>query len=70
MAILSPDTLDYVKARVPVFNPWADHLPESDRPGQIPVFAALGGCWKKHGLLCPILKHFLSSSLEPLGKTI
>jgi hypothetical protein len=39
MAILSPDTLDYVKARVPVFNPWADHLPESDRSGQIPVFS-------------------------------
>jgi hypothetical protein len=33
MAIALPDTGDYVKARVPVFNPWADPLPESSRSG-------------------------------------
>lgn len=31
LTVVSRDTSDYAKARVSVFNPWVDALPESDR---------------------------------------
>jgi predicted nucleic acid-binding protein len=31
LTVVSRDTSEYVKARVPVFNPWVDKLPESTR---------------------------------------
>lgn len=34
LTVVSRDTAEYVKARVPVFNPWADSLPEP--PGFTP----------------------------------
>lgn len=29
LTVVSRDTVEYVKARVPVFNPWVDSLPDS-----------------------------------------
>ncbi|MCW5574128.1 MAG: hypothetical protein KIT37_13990 [Steroidobacteraceae bacterium] len=29
LTVVSRDTAEYVKARVPVFNPWVDSLPDS-----------------------------------------
>ena len=32
--IVSRDTSEYLKARVPVFNPWVDPIPEPDESGE------------------------------------
>lgn len=34
LTVVSRDTGEYVKARVPVFNPWIDNMPESAAPAR------------------------------------